>query len=281
MTVPVTINGSGPYNFLVDTGSERTIISRELAGSLQLGAGPKTRMHSLTGTNKVATVIIPKLELSRRTMKKIAAPALAQAHIGASGMLGIDSLKSQHIVFDFASKRMALTPSRADTKPNRDEIVVVARTMLGRLVLADAAVHGSRVVVILDTGAEVSMGNDALRQKLMRMRKLRDAVPIRLVSITGAEIPADHTSIGRITIGGLRVTDMAVAFGNVQLFDELGLRDRPAILLGMDVLSQFERVAVDFANREVRFLLPKPGQPKSLAATSAVPGLESSLLLKQ
>ena len=39
MTVPVTIGGSGPFHFLVDTGAEQTVISRELADALQLKRG--------------------------------------------------------------------------------------------------------------------------------------------------------------------------------------------------------------------------------------------------
>src|SRR3546814_13364646 len=39
MTVPVSIGTTGPYNFIVDTGSERSVVSRELAGQLNLAAG--------------------------------------------------------------------------------------------------------------------------------------------------------------------------------------------------------------------------------------------------
>jgi predicted aspartyl protease len=266
MSVPVTINGSGPFSFLVDTGSERTVISRELAGALQLGAGPKTRMHSVAGSGNVATVIIPRLELSRRTVKGIAAPALPQHHIGAAGMLGIDSLKSQHILFDFAARQMLITPEPTPVRRTRsDEIIVTARSRLGRLVLTDAAVHGSRAIVILDTGAEVSIGNEALRRKLMKMGKLRETTPLQLISVTGQHIPADYTSIERVTIGGLLLTDMPVAFGKVRLFDELDLKDRPAVLLGMDVLSRFDQVGVNFPKREVRFQLPTKVQPETLA----------------
>jgi predicted aspartyl protease len=260
LTVPVMINGSGPFQFFVDTGSERTVIAKELAKALNLGPGPRQRMHSLTETSNVSTVIIPRLGLSRRTVHKIAAPALAQVHLGAEGMLGIDSLKSQHVVFDFAGRKMAFAPSREGRAARRgddDEIVVTARTRVGRLVLADAAVHGSRVTVILDTGAEVSVGNEALRRRLMRTGKLREMKPIRLVSVTGADIAANYTTIGQVTIGGLQVSDMPVAFGDVRLFNELDLTDKPAILLGMDMLSRFDRVAVDFARREVRFRLPR------------------------
>ena len=36
MTVPVTVSGTGPYRFLVDTGADRTAISRDIATNLIL-----------------------------------------------------------------------------------------------------------------------------------------------------------------------------------------------------------------------------------------------------
>ena len=39
MTVPVKLSGSGPYRFLVDTGADRTAISRQLAGRPVLVTG--------------------------------------------------------------------------------------------------------------------------------------------------------------------------------------------------------------------------------------------------
>jgi predicted aspartyl protease len=39
MTVPVSISGKGPYHFVVDTGADRTVISRELANALALKPG--------------------------------------------------------------------------------------------------------------------------------------------------------------------------------------------------------------------------------------------------
>src|SRR5688500_11157203 len=44
MTVLVKVGGQGPYAFLVDTGSERTAISRQLATQLKLGSGVPTRV---------------------------------------------------------------------------------------------------------------------------------------------------------------------------------------------------------------------------------------------
>ena len=47
MTVPVTIEGRGPFQFVVDTGSDRTVVSQELATLLKLAIGETVTMHSI------------------------------------------------------------------------------------------------------------------------------------------------------------------------------------------------------------------------------------------
>ena len=39
MTVPVSVQGTGPYRFLVDTGADRTAVSRDLVNRLSLAPG--------------------------------------------------------------------------------------------------------------------------------------------------------------------------------------------------------------------------------------------------
>jgi predicted aspartyl protease len=111
MTVPVSVSGKGPYQFLVDTGAERTVISRELAKLLKLTSGRAAILHSVMGRNDVATVHIPHLKVSSNVISVIDAPALGASNIGADGMLGIDSLRSQRVLFDFKAKTMSITPS--------------------------------------------------------------------------------------------------------------------------------------------------------------------------
>ena len=38
MTVPVRLSGAGPYQFLVDTGADRTAVSRDIVAKLKLAA---------------------------------------------------------------------------------------------------------------------------------------------------------------------------------------------------------------------------------------------------
>ena len=93
MTVPVSIDGRGPYGFIVDTGAERTVISRELAETLGLGPGDSATLFSMTEASHIQTVLIPELEVGRRTVSDIHAPALERRHLGAEGLLGVDSLQ--------------------------------------------------------------------------------------------------------------------------------------------------------------------------------------------
>ena len=91
MTVAVSVGGNGPYRFLVDTGSERTVISRQLADRLKLTDGRTTLLHSVIGATSVQTVFIPGLKVSNSTISVANAPALEAAHIGlAMGRRGTD-----------------------------------------------------------------------------------------------------------------------------------------------------------------------------------------------
>lgn len=272
MTVPVSIGDRGPYRFVVDTGAERTVISRELASELDLSPGRTATVHSMSEVSQIETVVIPGLRIGGRTVADISAPALSRVNLGASGMLGVDSLQRQRVVFNFARQEMTISPSRVvEERWPAGEIVVTGRRLYGRLVLVDASVDGQRVWVIIDTGAQVSVGNLALRRALERRRRLGPTYPIELISITGGRISADYGATRRIQIGGLDINYLRLAFADVHPFRALHLTDRPAILLGMDALQLFDRVSVDFANRRVRVLLDDRSGMEDVRVAGAVP----------
>lgn len=272
LTVPVTIDGGGPYHFVVDTGAERTVISRELADRLTLAPSRPVTVVSIAGQDLVDTATVPSLKLtaSRSRMEEFDAPVLSGVHLGAEGMLGLDSLRSKQVVLDFKKMHMSIADSGDQSRSDDDEIVVTAKRRLGQLVLVDAEADGQKINVVIDTGSAVSIGNDALRAKLARSGRLGVVIPIRITSVTGEETPADYTSIRKIRIGGVNLDNMPIAFAEAAIFAHLGLDKRPALLLGMDSLRLFDRVSINFAKRNVRFLLPgdaflAPAQMASLA----------------
>lgn len=257
MTVPVSVSGRGPYRFLVDTGSERTVISRELAQKLRLTTGRSAILHSVMGANDVDTVHIPDLKVSSNVITVNNAPALGESNIGADGMLGIDSLRSQRVLFDFKAGTMSITPSNAPVERLDGETIVVrARSRSGRLIFTEARVAGRKVNVIVDTGSEVSLANLAFHRALTRrgVDTLPDVVTIE--SVTGEKMSARVTRLPELEIGGIKLQDLSIAFADAHIFRQLGLDDKPALLLGMNAMKAFDRISIDFAAKKVRFVLP-------------------------
>lgn len=257
MTVPVTIDGKGPYPFVVDTGANRTVVSRELADHLDLKAGDSATMHTMVGVGQVRTVRVSTLEVGGGRNDGFDAPALAEANLGAKGLLGIDSLQGRRVVMDFNKGTFTVTSSRAPKERHDDDMIVVtAKSRYGQLILVDSDIGGVPITVIIDSGAQNSVGNLALRQMLAKRKKVRNFMPIKMTDVTGASIPAELALVDAIRIGGFTITDVAVAFVDAHPFKKFGLLNKPAMLLGMDTLRAFRRVSVDFAQRKVRFLLP-------------------------
>lgn len=257
MTVPVTINGGGPYAFVVDTGAERTVIARELAETLGLDRGRSIRVHSMSGVGDIGSFVIPALSVSNRAANRVDAPAFARFNLGAEGLLGIDSLKAHRVLFDFERGRMTIAPSRMPVERlDPDTIVVTARSRFGRLILTEAVVAGQRVRVIVDTGSEYTIANLALRRALEKRGRLPALTPVEIRSVTGGLVRGEVGTVGDLNIGGLKLTNLALAFAEVHPFRQLQLDDRPAILLGMNALKAFDRVSIDFATRKIRFDMP-------------------------
>jgi hypothetical protein len=56
-----------------------------------------------------------------------------------------------------------------------------------------------------------------------------------------------------LLVGNLRVPIWPVAFADLHTFEMWGMLKEPAILIGVDILSRFESVCLDFSRDEVRF----------------------------
>lgn len=260
MSVPVTIGDKGPFSFLVDTGAERTVISRELANRLSLAEGAQLRLATISGPATTPSYRVAALAMTDLTLAPFEAPALYGNHIGAAGLLGVDMLQGRRVLIDFRKEEMRIGPSRRNVRSqirDDDVIVVTARNLAGRLILSDARIDGKRVDVIVDTGAQTSIGNLAM-MRLVRQRGQNrfPFVASELTGVNGETISAERTVLRRVEIEGIDVNDLTISFADSHAFRALGLNDRPAMLLGMDGLRLFDRIEIDYANKRIILDLP-------------------------
>lgn len=256
MTVPVSIEQQGPFDFIIDTASQRTILSKEIAGNLDLEIEDTVNVIALAGNTTVNTVYVPELTLGERSYGGLISPTFRAVNIGADGVLGLDSLQGQRILFDFLTKTISVEDTNTKLKTrSRREIVVTAKRRSGQLIFTDAIISGIKVNVIIDTGGETSIGNKIL-QKRLRMRS-SSLQQIKLVDVTGQSVDADYGIAQNLEIGRARFNQIPIAFSDIEPFKALKLDKKPAMFLGMNALRTFDRVAIDFANRKIYFLLPK------------------------
>ncbi len=268
MTVAVHLGGDGPFRFLVDTGADRTAISSAVAARLGLAAGESASLHSMTGMTSVQTVTVPSLQLSRSNVRIVDAPLLDADKMGADGILGTDSLRSQRVMFDFQQNVMTIVPSAQQVAREDGTIVVTGRLKNGRLIVTNATADENVITVILDTGAEVCVGNEALRLRLANDGLLKNTGAVQLQSVTGDLINGEYMFVKKLEMGDVTMTNLAVVFADAHTFKQLGLENRPALLLGMNALRAFKKVSIDFANKKLRVVLPESGSldPVRMAA---------------
>ena len=257
MTVPVRLAGAGPYQFLVDTGADRTAVSRQLVARLKFPSAGGVELHSLSGISSVGTAKIENVQLTK-TPTTIDAAVLEGTNMGADGIVGVDLLSSQRVQFDFDKQTMSIVPSATpDPIDERNSIVVSAKRKNGRLVITDAVANDERLTVVLDTGSQITVGNEALRRRLIGDNLVDVNQTVELESVTGQKIIGNYMFIKQLSIGGVGLTNLAVVFTDAHTFKQLGLDKRPALLLGMNAIRAFKRVSIDFANRKLRVVLPE------------------------
>jgi len=258
MTVPVLLSGKGPYRFLVDTGANRTAVSRQVASALRLTAGEGASLHDAAGVSTIATATLPTLQLTRKEIRNVDAALLESVNMGADGILGTDSLRSQRVLFDFEAQTLSIVPSAMpDFRAEPGTIVVQGSRRNGRLVVTEATANSRPMTVIVDTGAQYSIGNAALRKALLGTKLLGPSQQVELQTVSGDKLAGEFMFVREIEIGGVTLRDLLIVFADAHTFKLLGYDKKPAMLLGMNAMRAFKKVSIDFANRRLRVVIPE------------------------
>ena len=126
--------------------------------------------------------------------------------------------------------------------------------------MTDAVANGHQLAVVVDTGAQVSIGNQALREELIGRNLIDVAKKVQLQSVTGDLISGDYMFVRELHLGGVTLKNLVIVFADAHTFKELKLDRKPALLLGMNAIRAFKKVSIDFANRKFRVVLPETSE---------------------
>ncbi|MBX7526068.1 aspartyl protease family protein [Qipengyuania vesicularis] len=253
LTVPVVIDGKGPYRFFIDTGAQATVVTSRITEDLSLEPFSRAMLVAMGSSREVDLIAIDRLEFADRTLSGLVSPLLERQHIGADGILGLDTLQDLRVLIDFNEGRMTVADAKALGGNAGYEIIVRARSRLGQMIITDARLNGVKTAVIIDTGAQNSVGNLALYKRLRARAKHK----VVTSDVHGTEILSDVAFAKRLEIGPMQLNRIPISFVDSPALDALGYADEPALILGMGNLRMFNRVAIDFPTRRVLFDVPE------------------------
>lgn len=275
----VFIDRRGPFTFVIDTGAGTTSIADSLADRLALPPLQPVLVHGITEARVTRSVAVNRLQLSGLGFRNLTCPVFPRQQLGADGLIGLDVLGRFKLRFDVVRRAASLTMRgvsivmggdvQTGSRIRRDGLRAVTGRF-GQMMLTQVSVDGQPTVAFIDSGAQYSIGNLALQRAVAARRRdggrLARSVPI--YGVTGQSLSAELARVDDLRLGATRLGSTPMLFADLHCFQTLGLSDRPALLIGADLLGRFREVTLDFPADTITF----SGLRRQTTRTLELPG---------
>ncbi len=248
--VEVTINGRGPYRFILDTGASGTVIGMDLREELGLPA--VAGVSAVTPSGVPATrVQVEQMRMGKVVLKNsfVAAMDLSGVLRGADaprGVLSAASFSGHLLIFDYPGRRIQVRKGQLGPADGRRVFEYTAADLLPTVPLR---VAGREIPAHIDSGASAA---------LTLPSRYKDELPLRdkPVEAGRARTVSGETAVyaagvaGAIVLGEYELEIPQVRFADIRAALIPGKSERANI--GYEVLRRFV-VTMDSLNRRIRF----------------------------
>ncbi len=254
VVVATMVNGKGPFRFIVDTGATYSTVSPGLVRTLGLKPAelPGIVVNGITGTAQVNAVTIDTLQAGDLTVDGLVAPVVwAPVMAGADGIFGAAGLTEKSLSVDFERNRVRVGRG-VEPALRKEAMKIHAVRLTHGLITLQSQVGRVRTLAVIDTGSERTLGNLALRDALKLHN--RTGAEALITSVYGATEQVEHGELWTaptISIDSMRINDVQVVYGDFHIFKVWGMEDKPAIIVGMDVLGTVGSLGIDFKNQDI------------------------------
>ncbi|HYM34905.1 MAG TPA: aspartyl protease family protein [Steroidobacteraceae bacterium] len=249
---PVMINGKGPYRLVLDTGANSSAIIPSVATSLGIRyreSPDQVQLHGVTGSAIVPIIMVDTFEVGDLLLDGTRLPVVADVFGGAQGVLGTKGLDDKRIYIDFRNDLIQIARSKGERLPAGFSRLPIKMSE-GQLLTFEIRIGGVRTKAILDTGAQQTIGNNSLREALLR--RAREGKDQSIVGVTLDVAHGQSIMVPPISIGEVEIHNMRVIFGDIFIFDKWNMTHDPTMLLGMDVIGTLDTLVIDYKNHELQ-----------------------------
>jgi predicted aspartyl protease len=255
---PVYIDGKGPYRLVLDTGASRSAVTQRVVvdAGLPLQARP-VELRGVTGTAVVPAVRAQTLAFGELVVENAVMPVVADAFGGADGVLGSEGMDDKRIEIQFLRDRISIARSHNAPAPPGFTAVPFKHAR-NRGMRIEVLVGPIRATALIDSGAQVTVGNLALRNALARRRNELDVFDESIMGVTEDIQQATRVRVPSIIAGGLIVKNADIMFSDLHILGHWQLNSRPALILGMDVLGSLDTLIIDYRRNELQIKTRRP-----------------------
>lgn len=266
VSTDVFVDGRGPFSFLLDTASSRTMLFDHLRQ--QLGLEPSApgllKVYAMNNIGTALPVQPSELRLADQHIAGLTLGVLPddvrppEGEVAADGILGMDALASRFLVMDHETLRLKLldpATAEADTYrrwPSAELIPYRGKDMDFTLWWLRAQFGPEDVTALLDMGSGITMINWIAAENLgIHRASFNPAlVPQALRDALGTIEPVVTVKGLTISLAGRSFNAQTVIVANAAVFRYFGLETKAAAIIG-PALLRTNSLAIDFSKRRI------------------------------
>jgi predicted aspartyl protease len=253
--VPTSINGTGPYHFLFDSGATRSMISPVLASSLGISGGAAEAASGAGGATQLQVARLSSIAVGpvqQETPQVCISDDLLQIakalDVQADGLIGCDFLKDLRVTIDYARTLLHFAHSseeRETADPSMQSAIFALTPIEPLIVLEVFANNHGPFQFALDTAA----GRTVVSRELIEHLGI-SAESGRSVTGIGGSMEIQRAVLNTFRVGCTVVTNHAVVVGT--FLEAIGAMAGSKLdgIIGSNFLSQF-LVTIDCPKRRL------------------------------
>lgn len=256
--LPVHVNGSGPFDFILDTGAGTSLVSSDLAKQLQVKVLGSKEGQSAGGTVSVSLAKLNSIAVGDAKLDNVDVGIVDLSHIGNTvgakidGDLGYNFLKNYRIAIDYRARVIRFDdPKRVETfgrKP-QTEIPMRLASPAKPLVLIDVYADGhGPFQFAIDTGTSTTAFTPELAKKLQL-----STTPIGPGTTAGAAVDVTAGTVKSFQVGGAKVDNMTVVVANFFEMLSAAIGTKLDGIVGYNFLNQYQ-VVIDYPNETLSLI---------------------------
>ena len=249
LVVPMAINGRGTWDFVVDTGTNQTVIDPELGEELHLAKTGRVTLNTLAGAQKVWLASADSIAAGAASVAKLEIlvgriDAVRKLDGRVRGVLGLDFLYHFAFSLDYGGARLRLFPANVPTDPEDSGLASIEVQLVDGRVLVPCGWGDARMrLLALDSGiAEVLLfAERGVNAAAAKSGAARQMLVSNAAAAEAVRIPLGDFFVGEQLVHGVSGLLLART-GDMTMLPEDGLL--PASLFRSVFVNPHARIAV-------------------------------------